>query len=55
MWRCVGNRQLPVHRMLDDGSYLSAIHPIRLGRKKAATRAMVVRVIEYTLPGLDDA
>lgn len=55
LWRCVGNRQLPVHRMLDDGSYLSAIHPIRLGRKKAAARAIVVRVIEYALPGLDDA
>lgn len=55
LWRCVGNRQLPVHRMLEDDSYLSAIHPIRLGRKKAAARAMVVRVVEYALPGLDDA
>lgn len=52
LWRCVGNRQLPVHRMLDDDSYLSAIGPIRVGRRKAAARVMVVRVIEYALPGL---
>ena len=55
LWRCVGNRQLPVHRMLDDGSYLSAIHPTGVGRSEALAQAIVVRVIEYALPGLADA
>jgi len=55
LWRCVGNRQLPVHRMLDDGSYLSAIYPTGVGRSEAAAQAIVVRVVEYALPGLDDA
>jgi hypothetical protein len=53
LWRCVGNRQLPVHRMLDDGSYLSAIYPTGVGRSEAAAQAIVVRVVEYALPGLD--
>ncbi|CAN7779768.1 IS4 family transposase [Variovorax sp. LjRoot84] len=55
LWRCVGNRQLPVHRMLDDGSYLSAIHPTGVSRSEAMSQAIVVRVIEYALPGLTDA
>ena len=55
LWRCVGNRQLPVHRMLDDGSYLSAIYPTGVSRSEAAAQAIVVRVIEYALPGLADA
>ena len=55
LWRCAANRQLPVHRMLDDGSYLSAIYPTGVGRSQAKAQAIVVRVIEYALPGLDDA
>jgi hypothetical protein len=55
LWRCVGNRQLPVHRMLDDGSYLSAIHPTGVSRSEATSQAIVVRVVEYALPGLADA
>jgi hypothetical protein len=55
LWRCAANRKLPVHRMLDDGSYLSAIYPTGVGRREASARAIVVRVIEYALPGLDDA
>ena len=55
LWRCVSNRKLPVHRMLEDGSYLSDIRPTGVGRSQAAAQAMVVRVIEYALPGLDEA
>ena len=55
LWRCAINRQLPVERELDDGSYLSSIHPNGMGRAQAKAQAIVVRVIEYALPGLDDA
>ena len=55
LWRCANNRHLPVHQMLDDGSYLSAIYPSGVGKAQAAQEAIVVRVIEYALPGLDDA
>lgn len=55
LWRCGANRLLPVRRRLDDGSYLSAIAPTGVGRAQAAEQALTVRVIEYALPGLDDA
>jgi len=55
LWRCVGNRQLPVRRMLSDGSYLSLICPPVKGRAQAAAQAIEVRVIEYELPGLAGA
>ena len=44
-----------MHRVLDDGSYLSDIRPAGVGRQQAAEQAITVRVIEYALPGLDDA
>ena len=55
LWRCAINRQLPVRRMLADGSYISAIYPPAKGRREAAAQAIEVRVIEYALPGLADA
>ena len=55
LWRCAINRQLPVRRMLTDGSYISAIYPPAKGRREAAAQAIEVRVIEYALPGLADA
>lgn len=55
LWRCAVNRQLPVQRRLGDGSYLSVIAPSGVGRAQAAEQAITVRVIEYALPGLDDA
>ena len=55
LWRCAINRQLPVRRMLADGSYISAIYPPAKGRREAAAQAIEVRVIEYALPGLPDA
>jgi len=54
LWRCAANRQLPVHEMLDDGSYLSAIGPAGVSQVQAREQAIAVRVIEYALPGLDD-
>jgi hypothetical protein len=54
LWRCRNDRQLPVHRELADGSYLSVIYPPGKGRRAGAAEAIPVRVIEYELPGLPD-
>jgi hypothetical protein len=55
LWRCKSNRHLPVDQILDDGSFLSSIRPTGLGRARADEQAVTLRVIEYALPGLDDA
>ena len=55
LWRCSDTRQLPVHALLDDGSYLSAIAPTGVGRAQASEQAIPVRVIEYAMPGTADA
>jgi hypothetical protein len=55
LWRCVTNRVLPRHQELPDGSYLSAVVPGGVGRAQAQEQAIVVRVIEYALPGLADS
>jgi hypothetical protein len=55
LWRCRSGRQLPVDQLLDDGSFLSSIRPTGVGRAKADEGAVTLRVIEYALPGLDDA
>ena len=55
LWLCGNNRILPRHQELPDGSYLSVIAPTRVGRNQAQEQAIVVRVIEYALPGLADA
>lgn len=52
LWRCVGNRQLPVVKVLGDGSYLSVIYPSVTARRKNEG-AIQLRVIEYELPQLD--
>lgn len=61
LWRCADNRQLPVKALLDDGSYLSEIHPPKQAHQTAGSLAeatppdpMSVRVIEYALPGLPE-
>jgi hypothetical protein len=51
LWRCANNRQLPVLKVLSDGSYLSTIHPSDVKRAEAREQAITVRVIEYALPG----
>jgi hypothetical protein len=52
LWRCVGDRQLPVVTELSDGSFLSAICPAKTRAQDVAAQAITVRVVEYTLPGL---
>jgi len=54
LWRCVANRQLPVVKMLDDGSYLSVIYPDAKSRR-SRTGEITVRVIDYALPGVPEA
>jgi hypothetical protein len=51
LWRCASNRQLPVIKLLDDGSFLSEIRPSKGPARKDKNNAVTVRVIEYTLPG----
>jgi hypothetical protein len=55
LWRCSDTRQLPVQTLLDDGSYLSVISPTGVSRAKASEQAITVRVIEYAMPGADNA
>lgn len=55
LWRCSDSRQLPVLQVLDDGSFLSQIAPTRVGQAQATEQAIAVRVIEYTMPGDDQA
>jgi hypothetical protein len=55
LWRCRATRHLPVLRELDDGSYLSVLEPSGRRRAAAAEAAITVRVVEYALPGLDEA
>jgi hypothetical protein len=55
LWRCSDSRQLPVQTLLDDGSYLSVISPTGVSRAQASQQAIRVRVIEYAMPGADDA
>ena len=57
LWRCSEGRLLPrlQDQDLPDGSYLSTIAPTGVGRAQAKAQAIVVRVIEYALPGLPDA
>jgi Insertion element 4 transposase N-terminal/Transposase DDE domain len=49
LWRGVANRQLPVVKLLPDGSYLSAIYPDQKSRRSRHGEIML-RVIEYSLP-----
>jgi len=55
LWRCASNRQLPVHRLLSDGSFLSVLRPSKGAQRKDDRAAVPVRVIEYTLPGTPGA
>ena len=53
LWRCRANRQLPVVKVLDDGSYLSVIYPNQKARNSRVGE-ITLRVIEYALPGVAD-
>ncbi|MBK9217891.1 MAG: IS4 family transposase [Uliginosibacterium sp.] len=52
LWRCANNRRLPVIQALSDGSFLSEIYP-NPKASKTKEGGIVVRVVEYALPGAD--
>jgi len=54
LWRVKKNMRLPCGRRLSDGSYLSRIYPSEKARRHD-TSAVQVRVVEYTLEGVEDA
>ena len=54
LWRVKKNMVLPCLQRLEDGSYLSKIYPTPKDRRKD-TKAVVVRVVEYTLKGVEGA
>ena len=58
LWRIIKNRKLPVLQRFKDGSYLSQISPAPATLKKMGGKtapAITVRVIDYHLPGVDNA
>ena len=55
LWRCSTRGSCRCSKLLDDGSFLSSISPIGVGRAQAAEQAITVRVIEYAMPGDDQA
>ena len=50
LWRCAANRQLPVKKVLPDGSFISEIRPSKGALLSDKSAAQTVRVIEYSLP-----
>jgi len=57
LWRIPKNRKLPVVKRLADGSYLAMIAPAPATQKTmtGSTAPIMVRVIDYQLPGVPDA
>lgn len=55
LWRASDNRHLPVQQMLPDGSYLSELCPTGVRSEQRAAQRLVVRVVEYALPGVSGA
>ncbi len=54
LWRVQKNLQLPVEKRLEDGSFLTRVYPNAAARSRQR-HGIPVRVIEYQLPGLDQA
>jgi hypothetical protein len=52
LWRVRKDLRLPCERRLPDGSYLSRIYPSQPDQKRG-TNAIVVRVVEYRLAGIE--
>jgi hypothetical protein len=55
LWRASDNRLLPVQQMLPDGSFLSELCPTGATSEQRAAQRLVVRVVEYTLPGAPES
>ena len=54
LWRIAKNRNLPVNKVLEDGSFLSTIYR-REKKGVQASEAIAVRVIEYALPNVPES
>jgi len=54
LWRVKTNHVLPPHKRLEDGSFLSKVYP-SLSDRRRGTNGVIIRVIEYTLEGVEDA
>ncbi len=54
VWRARSNADLPVEKVLGDGSYLSRIYPSEKAKRKKCD-GIVVRVIEYRLEDVQEA
>ena len=54
LWRVQKNVQLPVEQRLADGSFLTHVYPNAAARARQR-EGILVRVIEYQLPGLAEA
>jgi hypothetical protein len=54
LWRVKKNLRLPCQRRLSDGSYASSIYPPGTSetQRRAGSKGVAVRVIEYTLDGV---
>ena len=50
LWRCPANRQLPVIKVLSDGSFISEIRPSKGALRNDKRAVQTVRVIEYSVP-----
>jgi hypothetical protein len=55
LWRTTADQLLPNLQALPDGSYISALTPGNGSRADRRAQAVRVRVIEYALPGQQDA
>lgn len=54
LWRVAKNRNLPVKKVLEDGSFLSTIYR-REKISERAVEAIQVRIIEYALPNMPES
>lgn len=54
LWRVAKNRNLPVTKVLEDGSFLSTIYR-RDKKSERALETLEVRIIEYALPNMPES
>ncbi|WP_211709230.1 IS4 family transposase, partial [Paraburkholderia aspalathi] len=55
LWRVARSRNLPVKKVLEDGSFLSTIYRRSTKKSGRASEAIEVRVIEYALPNMPES
>jgi len=54
LWRVAKSRNLPVNKVLDDGSFLSTIYR-RDKKSERALESIEVRIIEYALSNMPES